>query len=733
MTKGWKVDDAFDSLLEPYSQGDIPSLVRLLIPTPSSSYDDLISTNPLLPSFVNYLDACLYGSYFDVHYCSLILKKLLQDKAPSLTPLRARLDLEFDWIEALLTIKPAAHLPRYLREFLEKGTADTAALIPPQYASWFQSYRNTHEHLKIFTQSSPYLSAFASSMQTPLYPMNREIMINQEALEDESPALLIFNDDRHLIQSLQFPDVLQALTNPQNALYILDRYPHAQILGQPHMQALPKRFLSPHPYLLQAIPLLTQAIDAVFTQSLDALKNDTEVGDWLYQIAKRVLFSIRQKRLGKSRTPALIEQQDIKRWEDPHKGLPDSNRDLGPIPLDYFRETLEALGRTRKPFKNRIHIMHVTAQIIDGKHAPSSLLETLVQHRNANLFKVSVLVTERLAFRVFDYPFRDMNADSSSDRGKERIQAFKDAGVDVKILNPKQTFLESAHAVAKELEANDVDIVVFHGPDVIHCMATTLAPCPLRVMFEHGTPLTYPGFDLMIASSMDAPRLYGEKYASFHTRIEPLPFNIDVTKSWPEDPPQLSELGIPEGSLVMTTISNHLDSRLGNQMVHAIAEILKQVPKAFYAPIGPIHDEKKGQLLQIFKDKGVADRITFLGRQMNPGHLARCMKLYLNEFPFGSCLGMLEAMASGCIPISMHDPNGPSQARYGADFMGTDHVITSGKIEDYVLLACNLLNNPELYRKWSDYTKSQYKKHSNESNYVIKFESILFNNFKSIN
>ena len=55
--------------------------------------------------------------------------------------------------------------------------------------------------------------------------------------------------------------------------------------------------------------------------------------------------------------------------------------------------------------------------------------------------------------------------------------------------------------------------------------------------------------------------------------------------------------------------------------------------------------------------------------------------------------------------------------------MGLDKAITSGKKEDYAKLACQLLNDPEMYQKWSAAAKAQYEKHADEKAYVREFES----------
>lgn len=708
MTEGKSVDDAFDKFLELYPKGDIPSLVHWLLPNADSSYDELLSTNPQFPFFVNYLDACLFSNFATIRSYGFILKRLIAEHPATYSlKLISLLEDELDVVQA------KSH-SRLLRN-----------------KDWSEPFESHLQKIKAFKKFNPYFDALIPEDKNPLYRASRELILPTEKLAMDEPTLWIFNDLNHLLQALQFDDVLECLSNPKSALYLLDHYPHPQItnLNSDALKSLPKKFLSPNSLLKTSIQPLSAAIDAVCNQSKEAFESDSEPADWLYRLSNNALFAISQQRLGRARTAALIEKTNADRWYDPHKGLPLLSRPALPQYPDYFKDTLNTLEKSRPTFKKRLRLTHVTSQLVDQKHAPSRLLETLIAHRDPERFTVNVIITERLAYHPTEYPQPERFAKDSKEWGKQRIQTIERMGVPVKILSPIQSYESTAKEIAAQLSKEDIDIAVFHGPDVIHCMATTLAPCPLRVMFEHGTPLKYPGFELMIASSTDAPGLYGEQFAKFSTKIEALPFNLDVTKTWPKEPPKAQELGLPDDALIMTTVSNHLSARLGNQMLTAIAEILKSVPKAFYAPMGPVHEEKKNLFLQFFKDQGVSNRVLFLGVQPNPGHIARCMKLYLNEFPFGSCIGMLEAMASGCVPISMYDPNGPSQARYGGDFMGHDHVVTSGKVEDYIDLACQLLTNPQKYSQWSDYTKQQYCHFADEKAYVRNFELTLINNF----
>lgn len=202
-----------------------------------------------------------------------------------------------------------------------------------------------------------------------------------------------------------------------------------------------------------------------------------------------------------------------------------------------------------------------------------------------------------------------------------------------------------------------------------------------------------------------------------------LPFVVDSRMGWGENPYPYEKLGVPPGSFLMTTISNHLESRLTRQMCHAISKILQRCPHAYYTPMGPIKDASRQ--MDIFLKYGVQDRVRFLGHCDEPSQYARSMHLYLNEFPFGSGLGILDAMASECPVVSMYDPEGPPQGRYGGIYFGLEKAVQPGDTDGYVKLACQLYEEEAMYKAWAEHAKMQYEKHTDVESYMQKFEDIL--------
>lgn len=701
------VKDCFNELVELYIQGNQVALINKMLPHPDASYDSLKSEHPVFRYLVNYWD-------------SLFFRPLVHSMLAN-----QEVELQFNSIYGELKNQL---LPRLNKE---------ASALKNAYGQ-AEKAEIPHASLSRLIEAKPELLPLCQHStkrdNIPFAPLLKELALPLNCSIPEEPSLLIFEEWIHLVQCLQFPEVFQAVSKPDNCILLLDKYPNTllqmQKIDAQVILKSPKIFLSPHHRIQESIPLLTKSLNALLEDCRENIPSDSKNGDWLFNVAKRVLYSIKQEKYGKERTPALVDAAATFSWFSPHKLVPGKEFDLGPDPVDYFPEIVKDLSRHRlKPAARPIQVTHIVPQIIDDKHAPSHILENLLVHSSKSKFKIKVIVTERLVVHGKEYPNSLFMSASTPERGKKRLQAINAAGVSIHVYGNRQTYLEKAHTVAQELQETQTDIAIFHGPDVINMMATQLAPSPLRVLFDHGTPPSFPGFDLLLASTNDAQKLFKDRFEGFDMKIESLPFCIDLRNSWPKDPPTLESLELPSDCLAMTTISNHLGDRLSSEMCLAIATILQRVPNAVYAPIGRVSEEFQERLLKVFEGFGVADRIKFLGERTNPSHLARCMKLYLNEFPFGSGIGMLDAMASSCVVVSMYDPKGPSQARYGAEYMGRDKVIDSNQVEDYVTLAVKLLTDPNMYKEWSEHALKQYERHANEVEYVQKFEEILLKHF----
>jgi glycosyltransferase involved in cell wall biosynthesis len=277
------------------------------------------------------------------------------------------------------------------------------------------------------------------------------------------------------------------------------------------------------------------------------------------------------------------------------------------------------------------------------------------------------------------------------------------------------------------MSAKGVDIAIFHQLPPLSGLMARICDIPCRVFLDHGTSFpVLSGFDLIVVSNLDGFPLDHSYYHNIGSNIVDLPMLTESRDTWEAQTYPKSWFNLPDDAKIVTTVSNHLDDRLSPECCWAISEILKKVPRAYYVPIGPIQGHR---LAEIFKQLGVGDRVIFLGNQFSPSQLLRSMDLYLNEFPFGGSIGVLDGMASGVPVVTMFNPEGAPQGRYAALYMGLDHAVQTK--ENYIELACRLLTDQTIYEEWSAHTLKRYEERVNPSKYVKDLEALIENHIRA--
>lgn len=763
------MDDIFDVVLRLFEHGHPLSAIQRILPKPTSSYDDVSSDEKAFQYLINYIDASIFWTIYESLHTNQLFQILLETE-PTLCKRWSKVLLNMEYEKKLLTmlllsneefaktqsLSPSLYkLLKSIREgsFLQKHEISQAILdVPVFYRACLEGQIQLSQGWSRLTAEKPFLKADCPLILSlpPVHAFKYQNM-NLEALEfrDEEipciflapasidyqsllkplinrPALFVFDTFVSFKQMLQFPDVVELLKDPEHIIYILDRYPNGQISQQRPFVPLKKfyaiTFLD-NPSIVKNLEILLRAFEKAFSQQSTDLHSDTPISNCLYQIGKKIVFGIQEERLGKCRLSALHENQTHYEWNDSHKGgIPVDEKIEVYTPDLYYKHLLELYQKRwpkRLPKKNKIHIAHVVAQIVNNRHAPSKLLTNLLNHADRQSFDLTLICTERMITRLKEYPLSPASSVSSAIRGAEVLTKFQTQGIDVFLADEKLSFQETINLVCHILYSANVDVAVFHGPDVINDGVCQQTDVPLKVLFEHGSQAKYPGYDVAFLSSHDALEIYKQHYEGLGTKAIALPFAYDAKKDWLEKPFRKQDFNLPDNSFLLTTISNHLDSRLGEEMCLAISEILQRCPNAWYTPIGCCDDTLKTR----FSKYNVCDRVRFLGAQSDPSQCARMMRLYLNEFPFGSGLGIIDAMAAGCPVVSMYDPSGPQQGRYGGIYYGIDRAITSLDRRGYVDLACRLIEDEDMYDEWSLHALKAYERLSDVASYVKKFEN----------
>ncbi|MBA3721492.1 MAG: glycosyltransferase [Parachlamydiaceae bacterium] len=769
--------DLFVEFIKLFNEKHYQKAFQLILPHPDIAYDTLFSEEIIFQYIINFVDASVF---YDAHHSiktNTVLQKLLIDKGSLSDLLKPFVELLF-WQsnflrfflseeseelsdklgyskkskKCLVNLKNEEKFSQsIIEEFLEfipeehhtfvKRKVDIwriwlqLKLAKPKWAVLIEKNQN------ILFQQPLHEFAYHLQVENPTWKdKNKTPLIFLEPIEGanyleilqpflDQTILFVFETTASLLQMLQFPEMEKIFASPSHLIYIMEMYPHEQFEAQNFKQFEFKAFepilLVERKVIQETLPLFIDVLSKCINQ--ESFESDTPIGNWLYRLSDRIYNRILVDRYGFSRNISVHMELEYNAWSETHKGLPPSRADLGPPPHDFVKERIDKLIAERKPRKfdpkNKIRLAHIVPQIVGMGHAPTQLLNNLLTYANKYWFDLFLISTERLALHILDYPIQSYSSTASSIRGNEVLEHLNKLGVHIHVEPDPKAYELTINNISKLLNELRVDVAVFHGPDDINNICACMCDVPIRILFEHGTPPIYPSYDLALLSTEEANNELNTEYRSMGMESCFLQFSVDVRKTWGKELHSKENFGFPIDSFIMTTISNHLDSRISNEMCHAIGEILQRNPKAYYAPMGP--EKNFDRLRSIWADYGVNDRVIFMGQKPNPSQYARSMELYLNEFPFGSGLGILDAMAAGCPVVSMYDPDGPMQARYAANYFGIDYVIKSGKKEDYIELACRLIQDKDLYLKWSEHAKNQYEKHSDVVAYVRKFEQII--------
>lgn len=731
--------DVFFEFLKLYEKGKFPEALHLLVRDPDSSYDSLTSSSRSIQQLANYADSVTFGDFYDYMAAASMLHHIFKYDPLSIykTYKFAEIIAEEDVLRRcrpeVIALMPPHRIPLPFQDHIERLEEDQTiieALVEerPDLKPLFPTEEKFGQYA---WQSIPYnLPLDVQTIGEGDIPM--VLMETPESVDIKGPAVLVFETYQHLHSLLRHESVFNALIDPKNLIYLMKQHPEEQFLHQDVTPFLGKKL---YPVLPRKITHGTEFFPRLATAISKALTKDSDSIAYLYNLAGKWTDYTRLQKLGISRCLAYHEKQRLQKWHNVHKTIPSQSIDMGFTFPDYVLETLQQAIRARRPPsptpQGKIRLVHITPQIVDGTHAPSKLLRNLLYNGDRSKFDLFVITTESLQILPLDYPAKDYRSPPSSTRGAQSIALMKENGIEVWNAEPLLKIETLAQGIVNKLNDWKADIAVFHGPDAVNMLTAAMTNTPLRVMFEHGTPPEYPGFDCAILSSEEAQNLHASDLKKLGTDTEVLRFSIDVRKDWDTRAKTKIELGFPADAFIMTTISNHLTVRLNKQVCDTIAEILKRNPKAYYAPMGIMLPEDEKRLRSYFEPHGVNNRVHFMKDQPKPSQVARSMQLYLNEFPFGSGLGILDAMAAGCPVVTMYDSTGPQQGRYGGIYFGQDRAIQTGRVEDYIDLAGKLITDKKMYDEWSNHAKTQYDQRADEAMHAQNFERILLSHLKT--
>ncbi len=410
------------------------------------------------------------------------------------------------------------------------------------------------------------------------------------------------------------------------------------------------------------------------------------------------------RRLG---TPA-----DIRRMVDCYALVaPRAARQIGIRPAVRKQRRSRADGRLR--------LAHVTAQLVDGDHSTSRVMNTALTHMDQAQFETYLVVTESLA-QMQEHVVQPFHAGYSTERGPRRIQYIQQKlGIPVIMPRNRRNLLAAAADLHQQLAELDIDVAWFHGSlaTPVDWMLCAWQCAPWQVDYGMGIPLHCPQVDYQFfeyAESMEE--------LAFLCRERGIPYGtspfggVDMSHLDQLEPYARAQLNVPENHVILGTIGNHLGKRMSPRFCQTVASVLRACPNSTYIVVGPGSFEPQVQAFGQDLCGGPRPRVRFAGSTREAGRWTKTFDVYLNEYPAGGGIAVCEAAAASKPVVGMMVDN-TSLAAAGHKYLG-EHAVNPATDEAYAARLRELITDDDAREQLGRQLRERYETDHNGRKWV---------------
>ncbi len=359
------------------------------------------------------------------------------------------------------------------------------------------------------------------------------------------------------------------------------------------------------------------------------------------------------------------------------------------------RRTRELAGLSQAvpaALDGRIRVAYVVPNLIDDVNAPSQRIANLIRHHNRDRFDIRVYSSEELCRRSKPLFFIAQLLPPTAARAPKILKLMQEMNTPFYAAPLDGTLVDSAVALARKIVADGTDVAVFQASLAcpVICLIAGWKVAPAQVNINIGVPMYVEGIDCTTYFMRGNYERELDYWRSRGRKAVHLPGGIDPNPELPPAPTKAS-IGIDDRAVIMMTVGAALGTRMSDQFIQTMCEILRNNPQALYLVVG------QGEFVrqrERFKTAGLTNRVRFAGTRNDVRSFLRVADIYVNEFPSGGAQSVLEAMSAGLAVVAMRYSNQHLHC-CGAEYVGPAGTIVGADPTGYFNLVSRLIQEPD--------------------------------------
>ncbi|MGN6627867.1 MAG: glycosyltransferase [Tepidisphaeraceae bacterium] len=345
------------------------------------------------------------------------------------------------------------------------------------------------------------------------------------------------------------------------------------------------------------------------------------------------------------------------------------DRASAPIIAAHYDRCSQAIGwcppGPRDWHNAQLKIGYVTTAIADDD-ASDRLIAGISKHLYSKQTKFHVYSTEATVRREKQSFGQGPFTPGSAKRGKETVDQLSRRRVPVWFGPLDHDLAGDARELANQIFRDQIDVLIIdaHVSDPVAAVLGGWTPAKAKIQIVRRFPILSGDSDHAVY--FDAHRFEEDqrleqdrdrKVRLLCEGVEPVALETST--------PARSAFGIPEQSVLLTTLINDADEPSSPEFFDAVVQTLRQNPAAVLLVAG---DGDMAALKRRLESSGLTKRAGFVGKRKDLTDLFRMSDIYLAPFPAGTITGTLTAMAAGrAVVAQAGDPSDPHRHSYLLD------------------------------------------------------------------